>query len=136
AGKGEGTGSGSGASAFRLPTSAFRTRLWLIPAGVVLWLAGWSFLGLQIVRTSGVLTPGEFWSPLGWVTGFQALLESAQSLTMVDCLVLLLAVAAVWAHPRVLGIGLTWTFAFLAPLAMSPGPLHRQYIPQCGYLLI
>jgi hypothetical protein len=33
-------------------------------------------------------------------------------------------------------LGMVWTVAFLAPLTVSSGPVHRYYLPQAGYALM
>jgi hypothetical protein len=45
--------------------------------------------------------------------------------------------AVLWKRSRTtLWFAPVWTLAFLAPLTMSPGPIHRYYLPQFGYALL
>jgi hypothetical protein len=37
--------------------------------------------------------------------------------------------------PAALFLTVAWTWAFLLPLVLSPGPLHRYYLSQAGYIL-
>jgi hypothetical protein len=44
---------------------------------------------------------------------------------------------AVWKQSRaVLAFAPWWTLVFLAPLTVSPGPSHRYYLPEFGYILL
>jgi hypothetical protein len=50
---------------------------------------------------------------------------------------LALGVVALWRRsPWALCFGLVWTLAFLAPLTMSPGPIHRYYLSGAGHALL
>lgn len=49
---------------------------------------------------------------------------------------MVVAAAVLWRRSRMaLWFAPVWTLAFLAPLTMSPGPIHRYYLPQFGYAL-
>ena len=68
-----------------------------------------------------------------------ALLMVADS-TYASCVQGILFVAAVtlalWKRSRaVIWFAPWWTLVFLAPLTLSPGPSHRLYLPQFGYIL-
>jgi hypothetical protein len=78
----------------------------------------------------------SFGSPLLWVSGLMicfdpvALFPAATAACFIAVLVTLAR-----ARAAALGVAATWTVGFLLPLTVSPGPLHRYYLPQAGHWL-
>ena len=76
-------------------------------------------------------------SPLGLATG---LLMSLQPVVLQSEIAALALIASVYLLVRhnagLLLLGFVWLVAFLAPLVVSGGPVHRYYLPQAGYILV
>lgn len=108
----------------------------LYPLGVATLLLGWSALGaLRLASQAG--ERGLLLSPEAWTTGLALCFQPTEAGIAWATLALLVSVAVLWkGHREMLWLGLVWMAAFLAPLTLSPSPLHRYYLPQCGYLLI
>jgi hypothetical protein len=122
--------SGSGAA-------AERRRVWLGMAGFLLLGLGWSWIGWP----AWLALQGAGWrfpvTPADYLTGLLVCLQPVEvaRATATAAFLGALTVAGRWCRPA-LGIGLVWTVAFLAPLTLSPGPAHRYYLTQAGYLLV
>ncbi len=121
--------------AIRAPSQAPRIRFALIFGTLCLFLVGWTVLGaLALADGSFVGTP----TPVErLVAGGLYSFESPRAGYLVASIMWLLVIHVVArASPGLLLLSLVWTLGFLAPLTLSPGPLHRYYLPQAGYLLL
>jgi len=111
-----------------------RQRLCLV--GTAALAVGWSALGalaLAARSEDGSL----IWNPWSWVIGLTLCLQPVEASLALSTLALLGAVVILWQRAReMLWLGLIWTAAFLAPLTLSPSPIHRYYLPQGGFFII
>jgi hypothetical protein len=91
----------------------------------------------MIAATQQEANPQYVLNPLEWTTGLLFCLQPIVLSANLSVVVLLLAVWLLWRHARpLLWLSLLWTILFLVPIAVSPGPLHRYYLPQGGYCLV
>jgi hypothetical protein len=106
-------------------------------AAVLLAVAGLALLGELQMALEGSLAPGAAFSPEAWLAGLAhltlpgVLFDTLGALVVTSALVYL-----VLRLPRALLLGGVWIATSLAILVVSPGPVHRYYLPQCGGLLM
>lgn len=121
---------------WRLQPRKSRSVIWFASAAFLLTVTGWVVLNLFFYR----LENAEHWSAENWGTRLGIALLMGQDPTYassaISTLFVFAATAALW---KPLGGKVWffpwWTLVFLAPLALSPGPIHRYYLPQMGYIL-
>ncbi|HTE20069.1 MAG TPA: hypothetical protein VK689_17020, partial [Armatimonadota bacterium] len=114
-----------------------RRMLLFITCLTLIGLAGCSVLGMTVSHSAGLLEWHELASPFSWAVGLWGCLDPVVVMMTANTLAFLLSVAILWQRARaVLWLALAWSLAFLAPLIASPGPSHRYYLTQCGYLLL
>jgi hypothetical protein len=115
----------------RAPRAAGRA---LFVAALLL-AAGCSLMGAVCVQQAEGYPPEEPVTRL--VAGALLCLQPMPLATASGTLTFLLAIAVLAPrHRHVLWLSLAWTVAFLSPLVLSPGPSHRYYLSQSGYVLL
>ena len=112
-------------------------RRWLpIPAGLVT-LIGIGIMGTASMRPEERGSWQEWLHPTGIVSGWMMAFQPVILATVVTSLLLMAAIALLLPKFRAaLFLGFCWGAAFLAPLVLSGGPVHRYYLPQVGFILI
>jgi len=100
-----------------------------------LLLSGWSVLGWLFQMWAERLAWADALNPGAVLTGLLLCLQVPVMNTAFGVLLLLLAL--LWRENLPLvSLALVWTAAFLAPIAFSPGPVHRYYLSGGGYVLL
>lgn len=117
-----------------LPAGLVRFR-WRILVALLATTGVLSVMGLQDLRGLGAAPPAGFSGLDNWLLALihclGLLYQNGQPMAFAVIVIFCLARTV----PRFLGIGLTWGVAYFLPLIFSPGPAHRYYLPEGGYLL-
>ncbi|MCC2667982.1 MAG: hypothetical protein K0Q72_453 [Armatimonadetes bacterium] len=72
-----------------------------------------------------------------FVTGLLIYTQGTYTAEVTVTVLLLVFGSLLWRRSRRTAyFGLIWTATFLAPLTMSPGPVHRYYLTQSGYVIL
>ena len=94
-------------------------------------------LGCADIAWSGGRDTPDMLSLEGWLFGLIHLAITAGLNEAHQLGFALVFLALLWRHaPRLLRFGFMWVFIFLLPLTLSPGPVHRYYLPEGGYCLL
>jgi hypothetical protein len=109
----------------------------VVGSAVTALLVGWAGLGTLFEAGEGRQPWGTLVEPMSWAVGLLLAMQRSYWTVAVSTVLVLLAMGlTAGRHRSLLALGFIWTLAFLAPLALSPGPVHRYYLPECGYLLV
>jgi hypothetical protein len=111
--------------------------VWPTLAAVSLLIAGWAAVGAAAVPPDfGAEAHGRSNLPT-LATGLLLCLQpvAVENALAAGAMIIAVALLRKRSWPIVL-LGLVWEAAFLAPLALSPGPTHRYYLPEAGYALV
>lgn len=104
---------------------------------IVGWLAVLGTLGfVDVVRESGRPLP-ELLTLDGWASGLLHLIITAR-INDAHLMVIALGLLALLYRqaPHLLRLGFAWVVILMLPLTLSPGPVHRLYLPEGGYSLL
>ncbi len=109
-------------------------RWWAVGA---LLISGTALIGLAGGLTNGTLRPSEALTATGWLTGILILFQGVGPGVMAVAMLHLAAAAVVFRRSPCLAVFcLAWVGLFLAPIALSPSPSHRYYLPDAGHSLL
>jgi hypothetical protein len=105
-------------------------------AGALLLFAlGWVVLGWARFVSLGREASLDPWTGDGVLAGMMLGFTPASFEPAVGTAWFLTCLTLAWTRHRwAFWLALAWTFAFLLPLTVSPGPGHRYYLAQAGYL--
>jgi hypothetical protein len=118
-----------------LPTPNWQLRAALPIIGAT--FAGWIVLGMLKEVYTDEYGRAAALSPIGPIVGLYRCLQPVTEGEILSTLVLLISIVVLYKrYPQGLVIGLVWTMAFLAPLMLSPSPIHRYYMSQGGYYVV
>lgn len=122
-------------AAIRSRTGRPPERLWLGLGAAVLAIGGAAVIGmLYLMRADANLGRPEALE--SWAVALQLLFDPySLHYTVPGLLALAAATTLVRNRPAAFALAAAWTWCFLLPLVASPGPQHRYYLSQGGYVL-
>lgn len=122
-------------SRIRVGANRRRSQIALTVGTLAVALVGASLLGRAYLHRVGYV-PGGGGPTDDWAAGLLLVVGSETLRSTLPCLLALAAATTLVIRcPPALGVAIVWTWAFLLPLVFSPGPLHRYYLSQAGYIL-